>query len=153
MSIKFVHTNISAKDWKNLSRFYITVFGCEPVYPERNLTGELYDKLTDIKNVNIRGIHLKLPGYEDGPTLEIFRYEPFIESNVKPIFNKPGFSHIAFLVDDVKFYYKKLLENGGSKLGELIESEVENVGILTCVYARDPEGNIVELQNWKKYKN
>jgi len=147
MSIKFVHTNISAKDWKNLARFYIEVFGCEPVYPERNLKGESYDKLTNIKNVNIQGIHLHLPGYTDGPTLEIFKYEPFIENNERPIFNKPGFSHIVFLTDNVKSVYNKLLENGGSKLGEIIENEVEGIGILTCVYARDPEGNIVELQN------
>ena len=151
MNIKFVHTNISAKDWKHLARFYIEVFGCEPVYPERNLKGESYDKLTNIKNVYIQGIHLSLPGYTDGPTLEIFKYEPFIENTEQSVFNKPGFSHIAFLVDDVKFYYNKLLEHGGAKLGEIIESEIENAGILTCVYTRDPEGNIVELQNLKKY--
>ena len=151
MKIKFVHTNIIAKDWKNLARFYINVFGCEPVYPERNLEGDDFDKLTNIKNVKIKGIHLHLPGYSDGPTLEIFKYEPFIDDKVLPVFNNPGFSHIAFHVDDVTFYHKKILENGGSKLGEIIESEVEGVGILTCVYARDPEGNIIELQNWKKF--
>jgi catechol-2,3-dioxygenase len=27
--------------------------------------------------------------------------------------------------------------------------EIEGVGVLTVVYAKDPEGNIVEIQSWK----
>jgi catechol-2,3-dioxygenase len=41
------------------------------------------------------------------------------------------------------------MENGAIKLGETVEKEVENVGILHFVYFRDPEGNIVEIQSWK----
>jgi hypothetical protein len=29
-------------------------------------------------------------------------------------------------------------------------TEVKGVGVLRVVYARDPEGNIVELQHWSK---
>lgn len=152
MGIKFSHLNISAKDWKKLVKFYIDVFGFEPVYPERNLSGKVLDELTNINNVNIQGIHLRLPGQTDGPTLEIFTYNPQNKVEISRELNIPGFSHLAFHVDDVKFYFEKLLENGGSKFGEIIESEIESVGILTCVYAKDPEGNIIELQNWKYSK-
>ena len=38
--MKYVHTNIIAQDWKFLSQFYIDVFGCKPVPPERRLSGE-----------------------------------------------------------------------------------------------------------------
>jgi hypothetical protein len=41
---------------------------------ERNLKGERVDALTGLEKANIRGIHLKLPGFEDGPTLGIFEY-------------------------------------------------------------------------------
>jgi len=146
--IKFVHTNIIARDWKKLAQFYIDVFQCEPVYPERNLTGDWIDRVTDIKDVRIQGIHLRLPGYADGPTLEIFQYNRQIENSEPAGINKQGFAHIAFLAEDVKFFYNRLLENGGSKLGELEEKEIEGVGVLTIVYARDPEGNIIELLNW-----
>ncbi len=149
MKVKFAHTNIIAKDWDKLAQFYVLVFGCEPVYPERELKGEWVDQLTNLKDVHIRGMHLRLPGYVGGPTLEIFEYNKQIENNEYPAINKPGFAHIAFLVDDVQFFYNKLLENGGSKLGELIEKKIEGVGILTAAYARDPEGNIIEIQNWK----
>jgi predicted enzyme related to lactoylglutathione lyase len=46
--IKFVHTNIIARDWKKLAQFYIDVFECEPLKPERDLDGEWIDKMTGI---------------------------------------------------------------------------------------------------------
>lgn len=149
MKVKFSHTNIISKDWQKLARFYIDVFGCQPVYPERDLKGDWIDRVTGIKDVRIRGIHLRLPGYDDGPTLEIFQYNRPDESSDLPAINREGFSHIAFLVEDVRFFYDRLLANGGSTLGELLEKEVEGVGVLTVVYARDPEGNIIEMQNWR----
>ncbi len=147
MSSKFAHVNIIANDWEKLARFYIGVFDCEPVEPKRDLKGDWIDKTTGIKNVHIRGIHLSLPGYADGPTLEIFQYNKQAEVDKPPAINKPGFAHIAFLVDDVSHYYNKLLEYGGSKLGELTVKEIEGVGTLTIVYARDPEENIIEIQS------
>ena len=34
-------------------------------------------------------------------------------------------------------------------LGVLSTNRVEGVGLLTFVYARDPEGNVIELQSWR----
>lgn len=149
MKAKYVHTNIIARDWEKLAQFYIDVFGCEPAPPERDHNGAWIDRVTGIKDVRIRGIHLRLPGYEDGPTLEIFSYNKQPESIEQPAVNRPGLAHIAFLVDDVPFYYNKLLENGGGELGEMVEKKIEGAGLLTVVYARDPEGNIIEILNWR----
>ncbi|RKX85003.1 MAG: VOC family protein [Spirochaetes bacterium] len=57
----YAHTNLIAKDYKKLARFYEKVFGCVPVLPERDLSGEWLDRATGIKGVHIRGIHLRLP--------------------------------------------------------------------------------------------
>ncbi|KJS13284.1 MAG: glyoxalase [Peptococcaceae bacterium BRH_c8a] len=149
MKVKFAHTNIIAKDWEKLAQFYINAFGCEPVYPERDLKGAWLDQVTNLKDVQIKGIHLRLPGYTDGPTLELFTYNQQNESNEPSAINNPGFAHIAFLVDDVQLHYNKILEHGGGALGELVEQEIEGVGVLTVAYMRDPEGNIVEILNWK----
>jgi predicted enzyme related to lactoylglutathione lyase len=148
--IKFVHTNIIAKDWKRLAQFYIDVFECEPVYPERDLSGNWIDKLTKIPYVRIRGIHLRLPGYDNGPTLEIFEYSEISKRPDAPLINDQGFSHIAFHVSDVDETMNRLIARGGAKYGELIEKEIKGIGILKAIYARDPEGNIIEIQNWKK---
>lgn len=44
----------------------------------------------------------------------------------------------------------KVLEHGGKLYGELVQKEVVGIGMLTVAYTTDPEGNIVEIQNWKK---
>jgi catechol-2,3-dioxygenase len=33
-------------------------------------------------------------------------------------------------------------------VGDVVVTKVKGVGSLRAVYARDPEGNIVELQKW-----
>jgi len=149
-AIKFVHTNIVAQNWEKLAQFYIDVFDCEPIYPERDMSGEWIERITGIKNVHIKGIHLKLPGYEDGPTLEIFEYKPNDNIDPQNSINNFGFAHVAFHVDDVDKVLDKFLTYGGSKYGQLVEKEMEDLGILTIIYAQDPEGNIVEIQNWKR---
>ncbi len=148
--IKFVHTNIIAKDWQKLAQFYIDVFDCKPVYPERDLKGEWINKLTNIKNVHLKGIHLSLPGYKNGPTLEIFGYNVPEIRDKHPQVNAQGFGHIAFHVENVEELLDKLIKNGGSKYGDLVEKEIEGLGIIKVIYSKDPEGNIIEIQNWRK---
>lgn len=149
-NIRYVHTNIVAKDWKRLAQFYIDVLGCTPTYPERDLSGEWIEKATEIKDVQIRGIHLRLPGYENGPTLEIFEYHPEDLRTREPIISMQGLGHLAFHVDDVDEILKEFMRHGGTMIGEVVRKEYPELGLLTFVYARDPEGNFVELQNWKR---
>lgn len=144
-----MHTNLIAKDWRKLTQFYIDVFGCKPQYPERDLSGEWIDKLTNIEGVKIRGMHLILPGYDNGPTLEIFEYDP---ENCRTCYmiNEKGFGHIAFHVDNVEEVVGKLIDHGGKVLGEIIRKDYKEIGFLTVVYTQDPEGNLIEIQNWSK---
>ena len=130
--IKFVHTNIITDDWKKLSEFYIQVFDCKPLLPERDLNEDWLAKATNIKNAHLKGIHLLLPGYENPPTLEIFEYDKN-EPNLKPLANRKGFGHIAFRVSNVNDVLNKVLNHGGSKLGEVVETNIPNVGKLTFV--------------------
>ncbi len=146
--IKYVHTNLIARDWKKLAQFYIDVFDCEPTFPERDLSGEWIERMTGIGDVKIRGIHLRLPGYKNGPTLEIFQYDPLsVEESSKAI-NITGYRHIAFHVSDVGEILSKLIAHGGNKYGEVVRKEIAGIGTINAVYATDPEGNIIEIQNW-----
>lgn len=146
--MRFAHTNIAAKNWKELADFYINVFDCTIKPPQRDLKGEWLDRATGLKNARQTGVHLNLPGYsENPPTLEIFSYEKLVVNN--PIMaNHIGFTHIAFEVDDVNATLDKALKYDASKLGEIIEKEIEGVGMLKFTYFRDPEGNIIEIQSW-----
>jgi len=150
MSIKYAHTNIISKNWKKLADFYICVFECAPAPPIRDLSGEWLANGTAVENASLHGMHLRLPGYgDDGPTLEIYSYGNMLEKPEPPEANRKGFGHLAFEVDDVKETLEKMILHGGTELGEIVEKEIEGVGILTFTYATDPEGNIIEIQSWK----
>ena len=147
---RYVHTNVVARDWRKLAGFYTLVFGCKRVPPGRNLAGDWLDGLTSLKNAHIRGMHLRLPGHgAAGPTLEIFEYSPKKAAGL-PCINRPGFAHIAFSVPDVKQALRAVLRNGGSSVGSRVEAAIEGVGRIDVVYVRDPEGNIIELQKWRR---
>ena len=72
--IRYVHTNIIAKDCEKLINFYKEVFRCRSIGEKRDLHGEWLDKLTGVPGAHIIGEHLVMPGYEGHPTLEIFSY-------------------------------------------------------------------------------
>jgi hypothetical protein len=63
MNIKFAHTNIISANWESLVQFYAKVFGCIPVPPQRNQSGLWLEKGTGVKNAQLKGMHLRLPGY------------------------------------------------------------------------------------------
>jgi len=148
VNARYVHTNLIAQDWKRLAQFYERVFGCTPVPPERELAGQWLEDGTGVPGAEIRGIHLRLPGYGDaGPTLEVFQYNRQ-EQRPETAINCPGFAHIAFAVDDVEAAKEAVLAAGGGTVGQVVSLEVPGAGTVTFVYLTDPEGNILELQRW-----
>ncbi len=143
---RYVHTNLIARDWRRLARFYEAVFGCVPVPPERDLSGADMKAGTGVPGAHLRGMHLRLPGTgPNGPTLEIFEYSQPAAA-VPPVVNRPGFAHIAFAVDSVADARDQVLSNGGSPVGEVVTVAISATAQVTWCYVRDPEGNIIELQ-------
>ena len=148
MAAKYGHTNIIAADWRALANFYQELFGCTPVPPERDFQGEAIAAVTGVPGAHVRGIHLRLPGYGDsGPTLEILNYN-ILESRGQTAANRPGFGHIAFIVDDVHAGQRAVLQAGGRSVGEIATLQIAADSSVTICYVTDPEGNIVELQSW-----
>jgi predicted enzyme related to lactoylglutathione lyase len=145
---RYVHTNLIAKDWRKLAEFYQEVFGCTPAPPERDYRNKAIGDLTDIPNIHLRGMHLRLPGLGDQVvTLEIFQITPELEKPFTRI-NRQGFGHIAFVVPDVIAAQKAVLDAGGSAVGQIVTLEPGDGRQLMCCYVTDPEGNIIELQDW-----
>ncbi len=148
MSMRYSHTNVNAKDWKKLRDFYCDVFEGKVVPPERDLGGAWFEKASGLKGAHVRGCHVAFPGYEEGgPVLEIFTHE---NGEGEPgAFNHTGFGHLGILVDDVEATYQNLLAHGGSSDGQIASHYYENKGqTLTMIYAKDPEGNIIEIMRW-----
>ncbi|MEA4855526.1 MAG: VOC family protein [Solidesulfovibrio sp.] len=148
MPTRYVHTNVIARDWRVLASFYVRLFDCKPVPPERDLSGDWLDAATAIEGAHVTGVHLRLPGHGDtGPTLEIFSYDA-MPDHPDIAANTPGFAHIAFLVDDVAAVAEAVIAAGGSAIGDVANRDVPGVGRLSFQYLRDPEGNILEVQRW-----
>lgn len=150
MKVKYVHTNLIARDWKTLAKFYTDVFGCTLVPPERDYQGDALDAGTGLKGAHMTGAHFRLPGYGDnGPTLEIYNYNHLVDGST-PAVNRPGFGHLAFEVDDVHEARKEVEANGGGAIGEIVTLTTKVGTKVTWCYMTDPEGNIIELQSWSK---
>jgi predicted enzyme related to lactoylglutathione lyase len=146
--MKYIHTNLTVENLEKIAEFYQKIFGCIPVRSPGDLDSEWVEKITAVENAAIRYVHLMLPGYgQDGPELELIQYRNEVSYPDK-ISNCSGYGHLAFSVDNVQEVLKKIIEEGGGAIGEVVTTEVPNRGLLTEVYATDPEGNIIELQHY-----
>ena len=118
--IRYVHTNIIAKDHKKLIDFYKAVFGCRSIGETRDLRGEWLDKLSGITNAHIIGEHLVLPGYgEDHPTIEIFSYDHMVSDSAHSVNAYWFCAPCVCEVDNVAATLEKLLANGGGIVSEI----------------------------------
>jgi predicted enzyme related to lactoylglutathione lyase len=147
---RYVHTNLIARDWQGLARFYQELFGCTVVPPERDFQGPDLEAGTHLPGAHLRGVHLHLPGYGDeGPTLEVFNYN-ILEDRPRTAVNRPGYGHIAFSVEDVAAAREAVLATGGQPIGEVVALTTRDGAQVTWCYVTDPEGNVIELQSWRK---
>lgn len=146
--VRYVHTNVIARDWRVLASFYQNVFGCVPVPPERDYQSTALDAGTGLTGAHLTGVHLRLPGWgEAGPTLEIYSYAPMV-ARAETIVNRPGYGHIAFEVDDVDHARQRVLDAGGRAIGEVVTLQTVTGARVTWCYVTDPEDNMIELQAW-----
>jgi catechol 2,3-dioxygenase-like lactoylglutathione lyase family enzyme len=149
-SARYVHTNLIARDWRSLARFYEDVFGCIPVLPERDFRGSRLEAATRLADAHLTGVHMRLPGYQEaGPTLEIFSYD-VLERRASTVINRPGFGHVAFSVDDVGSAREEVLRAGGRPVGDIVTLQTSDGRKVTWCYVTDPEDNLIELQSWSE---
>jgi catechol 2,3-dioxygenase-like lactoylglutathione lyase family enzyme len=145
--VRFVHTNLIARDWRALAAFYQAVFGCVPVLPERRFSGPVLEAGTGVRGAALQGIHLRLPGHGDGgPTLEIFSCAEPVDGP-EPAVNRPGLAHLAFAVESVAEARAEVLAAGGQPVGDVVTLMISDGRAVMWCYVRDPEGNVIELQS------
>ncbi len=147
-SPRYVHTNLIARDWHTLAKFYTDLFGCEFVPPARDYSGAALEAGTGLPGAAMTGVHLRLPGHgPQGPTLEIYTYTNLAEGS-PPAVNRPGYAHLAFEVGSVEEARRLVLAAGGASVGEIVTLATAAGRRVTWCYLTDPEGNIIELQSW-----
>jgi glyoxylase I family protein len=150
ISCTYLHTNLTVKDIEKMKAFYENVFGCVSVREIQQLTGKWIEGITSVKDGEIKYVHLRFPGHgSNGPELELIEYvNPTKEYEITP--NTLGFGHISFSVENVHEALKQVVQAGGGSVGDVVTVEVPKRGLLTEVYATDPEGNVIELQSYAK---
>jgi glyoxylase I family protein len=148
MPTRYSHTNIVARDPERLAKFYGTVLDC-PQVAERRIEGAWLSRGMGLPDARLHVFHVRLPGCGDGdmPTIEIFGMDGLPDTPLSTP-RRPGLMHTAWAVDDVHASLDRLVAAGGETLGEIDGTTIEGVGSVLFVYARDPEGNIVELQQF-----
>lgn len=140
---RLLHISLTARDAKALSVFYQEVFGLTERRACRTLSGPDVSRGNGLPNCEIISYWLDFPA-GGGPFLEILQYNKTAEG-AWPAVNAPGFGHIALQVKDMEETLLHLRQAGGAMQGK-----VSRLGSTTrtyrIVYVRDPEGNILEIE-------
>lgn len=147
--MKFSHINLISKDWKKLAQFYIKVFNCKMILPQKNYTGNWLSSGTGVNNAKVQGAHLSLPGFDqNGPMLELLQYDKLLQSEKRSP-NHTGIGNLSFRVESLEKTIEKALQFGAKTQGKISSTHIEHIGQLSFIYLRDPEGNLIELQEYQ----
>ncbi len=141
--MKLAHLSLTARNADRLAAFYQSALGFTERRPPKRLSGETVWRGNGLPGVEIYAIWLNISGPE-APFLEIMQYAPMAERPA-PEVNAPGFGHMALAVPDLAATVERVLRCGGSLQGEITDFGTQARPHL-IVYLRDPEGNILELE-------
>jgi catechol 2,3-dioxygenase-like lactoylglutathione lyase family enzyme len=146
------HVNLVVNDLPGMVAFYRDVLGMK-VVREVTISGDWIEAVVKMKGVHADVVYLE---FASGPRIELIAYRsPQVERPVglgEP--HVPGMRHMAFRVDDVHIAVAKLKTKGVTFLGEpqtVPDQQVKYVGGVrkSLVYFHDPEGNLLELCEYR----
>jgi len=146
------HINLVVEDLDAMTRFYSDILGLK-VTKRVTISGEWIGKTVGLGDVHADVVYLD---FAAGPRIELIRYNrPTLHRppNVD-LPNAPGIRHLAFTVDDIDAAAARL-HLAGVKLFSGVQtvpdSQVTYAGGVRkrLVYFQDPEGNLLELCEYK----
>ena len=133
------HVGIVVKDMEKMLAFYRDFLGLA-VQIDFCEKGAFIDTVQDLDGVNLRMVKLALP---DGSLIELLCDEGHpIEAPNRRRMCDPGIVHVAFTVEDVEKTYEAFTAQG---LETLSPPTTSPDGKARLFFARDPEGNLMEL--------
>jgi len=136
----FAHPGLVVPDLGKAREFYERMFGFRYFCDEGWHDSAPADATVGLRNSSCRGV--TLAGHNC--YLELFEFdrpEPSASNSAELGPQEYGIRHLCFHVDDCRAEHQRLLDLGGSVLGE--PTEVAPGAF--AVYCRDPFGNIIEL--------
>ena len=147
------HVNIVVRDLKQMLVFYQDVLGLT-LSKDVVIEGPWIQKVVGLEDVKARVVYLEL---DQGPRIELIEY-------INPLGGRPpsldlphthGLRHMAFKVLDIDAAAARLAEAGVkllSSVQQVPDAQVKYAGGVRkrLVYFHDPEGNLLELCEYKK---
>ena len=134
------HVAVHVRDLDRMLKFYSDAFGFEIVGEEFTWSDNpTLDTILDVPGSAARGAMLRAGTCY----LEMFQFsapDPVSSRPLRP-FDK-GYTHFCVDVTDIEEEYKRLL-GLGMTFGH---SSPIDVGHVKSIYGRDPEGNVIEIQ-------
>jgi catechol 2,3-dioxygenase-like lactoylglutathione lyase family enzyme len=146
------HVNLVVADLERMAAFYSAALGLT-VTKRVTISGPWIDRTVGLAGVEAEVIYLDPPA---GPRVELIRYVR--PSGDRPgglgESNTPGLRHLAFRVSDIDAAVRTLRAAGVEFFSEVQgvpDSQVTYAGGVRkrLVYFRDPEGNLLELCEYK----
>ena len=138
------HIALATPDLDRLSRWYIEVLGFEPVMRSEWRDRPIVDRMIGLDGSAARQVMLKA----GNAYVEMFEYSaPEGRPNDPP--RDPcdhGYTHFCLDVVDIEAEYDRLSAAGMTFAGPLPTAEEMGGSPLRAIYGRDPDGNIIELQ-------
>ena len=133
------HVGIVVQDMEKCLHFWKDIMGLE-VAIDFWETGEFIDTLQHLSGVNLHMIKLRAP---DGSMIELLKDEahPTPPAERNQLCDR-GIRHIAFSVADVEAAWQRLRGHGCKVLSQPVTSPD---GKARLFFARDPEGNLMEI--------
>jgi catechol 2,3-dioxygenase-like lactoylglutathione lyase family enzyme len=145
------HINLVVNDLDAMTRFYETLLGLK-VSKRVTISGGWIDQTVGLKDVKADVAYLDSAS---GPRVELIRYHspPAPPHTVQPP-NAYGIRHIAFRVDGIDAMVERLTQSRVkffSAVQDVPDSQVTYAGGVRkrLVYLRDPEGNVLELCEYR----
>ena len=146
------HINLVVEDLDAMTAFYAEVLGLK-ITKRVTISGEWIGKTVGLGGVHADVVYLDFPA---GPRVELIRYNrPAMHRppNVD-LPNAPGIRHLAFRIDDIDAAAARLNLAGVklfSDVQTVPDTQVTYAGGVRkrLVYFRDPEGNLLELCEYK----
>jgi catechol 2,3-dioxygenase-like lactoylglutathione lyase family enzyme len=134
------HVAVHVRDMSRMLKFYKDAFGFEVVgEPFEWSDSEFIDRIVDVPNSAARGAMLRAGTCY----MELFQYSAPAATVTKALqpFDK-GYTHFCVDCTDIEKEYTRLKGLGMS----FSQPGPIDVGHVKSIYGRDPEGNLIELQ-------
>jgi len=134
------HVAVHVHDMERMIKFYNEAFGFEVVgEPFAWENDEFIDRIVSVKGSAAKGAMLRAGSCY----MELFQYSAPNPNNTQGLdpYDK-GYTHFCVDVTEIEMEFERLKGLGMT----FPEPEPINVGHVKTIYGRDPEGNLIEIQ-------